>query len=219
MEREIKVGDKVKIIKDNGAHYPPIIIGDICTITNIKVIKDKEYFYTDKENVLDLDEFELIDSRPELKSGMVIETREGKLYLLINWYDKTLLATELGTEYYFTDVKYDYDNEFIKDLEIVKIYEVNPCDMFDKKLKNDYIPIWTRKDEILNETEKEYLSNLFKPFRDRVASVKKCKCDEVRYFLSIYMKKEIGFTLPYNDIDTFKGMELDKSYTLDELGL
>ena len=78
---------------------------------------------------------------------------------------------------------------------------------------------------ILNDAEKEYLSNIIKPFRDRVISIRKIE-DPGEECLIIYMEhfkdKSIGetFMLPSFEMKTmYKGMELGKRYTLEELGL
>lgn len=78
---------------------------------------------------------------------------------------------------------------------------------------------------ILNDDEKEYLGNIIKPFRDRVISIRKIE-DPGEECLIIYVEhfkdKSIGetFMLPSFEMKTmYKGMELGKRYTLEELGL
>ena len=84
------------------------------------------------------------------------------------------------------------------------------------------------KEPVLDEKEKEYLSAVIKPFRDRVIYIKKIdvylgcnKYDE-------YILGELGnkddvvdtFALPYFPKGTmYNGMETNKKYTLEELGL
>ena len=84
------------------------------------------------------------------------------------------------------------------------------------------------KEPVLDEKEKEYLSAVIKPFRDRVIYIKKIdvylgcnKYDE-------YILGELGnkddvvdtFSLPYFPKgNMYKGMETNKKYTLEELGL
>ena len=84
------------------------------------------------------------------------------------------------------------------------------------------------KEPVLDEEEKEYLSAVIKPFRDRVIYIKKIdvylgcnKYDE-------YILGELGnkddvvdtFALPYfTKGSMYKGMETNKKYTLEELGL
>ena len=78
---------------------------------------------------------------------------------------------------------------------------------------------------ILDDSEKEYLSNIIKPFKDRVISIRKID-DPGEECLLIYVEhfkdKSNGetFTLPSFEKKTmYKGMELGKRYTLEELGL
>lgn len=78
---------------------------------------------------------------------------------------------------------------------------------------------------ILNDTEKEYLGNIIKPFRDRVISIRKiedpgeeCLIIQVEHFKDKSIR-EI-FMLPSFEKKTmYQGMELGKRYTLEELGL
>ena len=79
--------------------------------------------------------------------------------------------------------------------------------------------------QILNEKEKEYLSAVIKPFRDRIISIRKYKYNQDEY-IGIYVKyyaetdeSEI-ITLPlFKEGTIYKGIELKKYYTLKELGL
>ena len=81
-----------------------------------------------------------------------------------------------------------------------------------------YETIYKRPQEILDKEEKEYLSAVIKPFRNKI-----------EYIMKNYNPKgqwiEILFEDGYFDFPTFKentmykGMELQKEYTLEELGL
>lgn len=85
--------------------------------------------------------------------------------------------------------------------------------------------------EILDAEEKEYLSNVIKPFRNRVIGISKAKSTVYpRFeFIEIQLKKmykKKGYsTLEYIRLPIFKRnkmykeMELGKQYTLEELGL
>lgn len=86
------------------------------------------------------------------------------------------------------------------------------------------------KEPILNKKEKEYLSNVIRPFRERIISIAKLEdyYDDNSPFESIEIKtntpiKEYGVdyvSLPYFVKNTmYKEMELNKEYTLKELGL
>lgn len=76
------------------------------------------------------------------------------------------------------------------------------------------------KPEILDKVEKKYLSEVSRPFREEVIDITKMK-DFVRYrdFIRIQVGDEYMF-LPRFERDTmYKGMEYDKPYKPEELGL
>lgn len=88
------------------------------------------------------------------------------------------------------------------------------------------------KEDILDEKEKEYLSAVIKPFRDRITHIRKMEIDDHKQYICIKLKK-----YNYNDYDIensryehialpnfekntmYKNMKADKEYTLKELGL
>ena len=71
---------------------------------------------------------------------------------------------------------------------------------------------------ILTDKEKAYLSAVIKPFRKKVGYVKKIDCGK-REFLKIYLEDD-NIPFPFFTKGTmYKGMELNKRYTLEELGL
>lgn len=77
------------------------------------------------------------------------------------------------------------------------------------------------KETILDAKEREYLSAVIKPFRDRVKSISKHESLE-KEWVTITMEKGRldDFDLPRFPKGTmYKGMEVDKEYTLEELGL
>lgn len=81
-----------------------------------------------------------------------------------------------------------------------------------------YETLFEREEEILDETEKRYLSNVIKPFRDKVKAIK--KVSYAREFIKIYIKEDELTILPYFEKGTmYKGMKENKEYTLKELGL
>lgn len=82
----------------------------------------------------------------------------------------------------------------------------------------DYIKC-IKKEEILDDTEKEYLSAVIKPFRDRVRFIKKIGGYTTRQYITIVLKDE-SIEMPYFKTNSmYKGMEQNKEYTLEELGL
>ena len=76
---------------------------------------------------------------------------------------------------------------------------------------------------ILDEKEKEYLNAVIRPWRDKVESIVKKLCFEFGYIVIQY-RDDMGYTstviLPNFPKGTmYKGMELNKDYTLEDLGL
>ena len=98
----------------------------------------------------------------------------------------------------------------------------NNKDLFSDKFLDQEIEI--EAPNILEEVEKEYLSNIIKPFRDRVIYIKKVKCHN-QYFISIKINSKIVdsgeeyIMLPFFQNAMYKGMESNKNYTLKELDL
>ena len=76
------------------------------------------------------------------------------------------------------------------------------------------------EEPILDEKERKYLSGVIRPFRDRIKFIKKLN----EHYIDdeyILIKTDSNSTpLPYFKKDTmYKSMELNKEYTLEELGL
>lgn len=80
------------------------------------------------------------------------------------------------------------------------------------------------ENNILTKEEKEYLSNIIKPFRHRVISIAKIGYND-RYFISIRIQSKFTLSkieltnLPIFQNNMYKGMKSNKDYTLDELDL
>ena len=88
-----------------------------------------------------------------------------------------------------------------------------------------------KMNEILNDTEKEYLSPIIKLFRDRtlyIYDIYKAKAEVLGYESLVieFLKSPTAesykdrLVLPCFEKGTaYKGMKLDEKYTLEELGL
>lgn len=105
-----------------------------------------------------------------------------------------------------------------KGIELVKENKT-----FFKKLPNNYTGTievengYIVEKEILDEKEKEYLSAVIKPFKDRIEFIAKRRMFDD--YICIGLNDE-AISLPYFKKGTmYKGMELYKKYTLKELGL
>ena len=84
-----------------------------------------------------------------------------------------------------------------------------------------YKTVYEAKKEILDEEEKEYLSYVIRPFRDRIKSIAKYPYfDGKKCWIDINLIREESMSFPiFNKNTMYKGMETDKEYTLKELGL
>lgn len=76
------------------------------------------------------------------------------------------------------------------------------------------------KEPILDDVEREYLKAVIRPFRDDVEKISKDMYIS-NFCIHIYMKGNNSAELPLfsSDSDMYKGMEGDRLYTLEELGL
>ena len=84
---------------------------------------------------------------------------------------------------------------------------------------------------VLDKVEKEYLTNVIKPFKNRVVSISKKvvnfshKENKIFYYIRITIKDitetfdEEFMSFPYFKSEMYKGMENCKEYTLEDLGL
>ena len=124
------------------------------------------------------------------------------------WEEGVYIYQEFGNVYVKT--KYDngkeYDNEYLP--FIADLYA------------NDW-ELYEEPKPILDAEEKAYLEAILRPFKGKI------KCVAKRRYLGIkkeYIDFNDGekyfFSLPYFDLGTmYKGMEPDKEYKLEELGL
>ena len=126
-------------------------------------------------------------------------------------------------KYDLRDISYDLEvdrggYDFVIYYTSMEIYReffsgsVSTCSTFTKWLEEEYKP------NILDDVEKAYLSALIKPFRNNVKFIRKMR-SIAKEFILIELKCNV-FSLPFFEAETmYKGMEVNKKYTLEELGL
>lgn len=135
-----------------------------------------------------------------------------------------MLGVELEEEFKLDDSD-DYKYKITKDGMFM--YSGFASDWFSANhiLLGVLIGKYEIKKPILDDIERRYLSNVIRPFRDRVAVITKLNYGdyeklmiEVKIMNSKY--KFDGCCLPrFNNGTMYKGMETNKGYTLEELGL
>lgn len=73
--------------------------------------------------------------------------------------------------------------------------------------------------ELLDYSEKKYLSEVIRPFREEVTAIEKLEAPAGREYILIILKDD-GMHFPCFKKDTrYKGLELEKRYAPEELGL
>lgn len=74
--------------------------------------------------------------------------------------------------------------------------------------------------DILDKTERRYLRNLIRPFRDKVVYFSKCQDEGLDKEYIVIMLMDDALCLPNFEKGTmYKGMEEDARYSIDVLGL
>lgn len=103
------------------------------------------------------------------------------------------------------------------------IMKKNDCTGCCSKCEGETIEWLTSeyKEPILDDIEKEYLSAVIKPFRKRIKSIKKTGYPSNSAFISIAMDKCEHIFLPVFELNSgmYQRMEINKEYTLKDLGL
>ena len=126
--------------------------------------------------------------------------------------DIVTFKSVIGVEIYTPIIDFNYDGTTIKDFEGER-YKVLKV---ERPIK--YKTIYEYK-EILDDVEREYLGNFIRPFRNKINYIIKYN-SVVDEWLTIVLKDEEAIHLPYFKSNTmYKGMKVNKAYTLEELGL
>lgn len=207
-----KVGDRVKYVKKIIHHN--VVTGGIFTITHI-----------DENN-------QTFQYLAESKKGNKQWFKEEELQK-VEYTFEDLKKSPIGTKIVFEKLKYEplirtsekkFENEcyrfYIRDLE-------NLCTRdFGKIIKieePEYRTVYEYESEILDEVEKRYLRGVIRPFRDRVKTIRKFIYSGGNASIDISIDdSNTGWLielLPFPKNEMYKGMEDNKKYTIEELGL
>lgn len=208
---KFKVGDKVRVIKCSIDGERCKNLNKVSTITEIGEYLCYPYMLKDirepfKENELALVEKQFTKS--DLKDGDIVTYRNGLKKIVSG--DKLWGNDDLFTplRYYTEDLK-DVDGE--EEYDIVKV-----------ERPVQYETVFERKEEILNETEKRYLASVIKPFKNKIETIEKTIKigDSSLCYLIMLLKNNDMANLPnFKKNSMYKGMEVNKKYSLKELGL
>lgn len=195
---KFKAGDEVKVIaRIHGHHFN---IGEI-----VKIIRVKNGFYvcmSSKKDIWGLNDDEFVEvkfTKQDLKHGDKCTLKNGQVVFV----DK---SSTYGFDSIDEQLRFFNDNASIVKVERPVKYET----------------VFERKEEILDKTEKEYLANVIRPFRHKIKTIEKTTeiVDSSLCYLKILLENNDMANLPnFKKISMYKGMELNKKYTLKELGL
>ena len=177
---------------------------------------------------------------------LTIRAIDGKSYLMEedNWYwtdemfedreeynyedlKKSLIGTKITFENGEVLVKDDdgnYDNakHWREELDLKKLEDkFMKLGKIIKIEEPEYKTVYESKVEILDEAEKRYLRNFITPFKNSIETIRRLYSPtKKKDYIQIRYRDDRPTNFPYFESNTmYKGMELNKNYTLEELGL
>lgn len=94
---------------------------------------------------------------------------------------------------------------------------INHKELYSETFLNQEVEF---EEPFLTDEERDYLSVVIKPFRNSVVWIKKQDYYPDGQYIKIEIKKDVPVVFPlFEENKYYKGMEVDKKYTLEELGL
>lgn len=175
--------------------------------------------------------------KSDLKNGCVVELRNGDKGIKI---DNILLIVRENSKDIFSWLKLnDYNNNLtfpFKDLgeyDIVKVDNDVTFNYFNTEYCAKAIGYyscrvstktdkwtWERKENILTDKEREYLKAVIEPIKDKINFIVKLEYIALqKQCIRIQLNEGCMELYPFDTNTQFINMELNKEYTLKELGL
>ncbi len=200
---KFKVGDKVRVVRCS-RHENCEYNNTIGKIIDIDANIDFPYVLEDCDEIFREDELELVQERQFTKTDL----KKGDKCALKNG---AVIFFGQECNYRFNNLDEQLRYACNDNASIVKV---------ERPVK--YETVFERKEEILDKTEKKYLAGVIRPFRDKVKSIVKYNnpSRSGKEYLKIQIIDDAGINFPDFKKDfMYKGMETDRKYTLEELGL
>lgn len=208
---KFNIGDKVRVVRCR-THLNCKNNNTIGNIIGIVVNRRYPYELEGVDELFREDELELVQekqfTKADLKDGDIVIYRNGGKRIVNKTANKIVHMEDFShLSFNLCNFREDLTNTNGCEYDIVKIYSAEYKTVFSKE-------------EILNEAEQKYLSDVIRPFRDKVKYIYKGQeWSNIKEFIHIELKED-ALDLPYFKKGTmYKGMEIDRKYTLKELGL
>jgi len=153
----------------------------------------------------------------DLKFGDIVTTRNGNKWLFI---DSDYVCKETGRHISSVCFEDNLKNVSERDLDIMKVERYNFCYVAtDCRELYQLDTIYERKEEILDEEEKEYLRAVIRPFRDRVKRIEKYDWNMMEQITITMCDGDFMVFPAFKKGTMYKGMEVYKEYSIEELEL
>ena len=217
---KFKIGDKVKVINCDSAGTDCANFNKVSTITDIMNGSKYPYALKGITESFREKELELVErqfTKSDLQDGYLITYRNGDKAIKIKGKLRDLVGKTEGLLYISDiteDLKY-YIGSTNEQLDIIKVERPTRYETVYERVEEE-------KKEILDKVEKNYLTNVIKPFKKRFKGISKIESPMFpaeKEFLQIQLNND-EIILPYFEKGTmYKEMELNKRYTLEELGI
>lgn len=155
---KFKVGDRVKVMARKHGHC-----FDIGEVIKIKEVNREGYMCSslERNNIWWLRDDEVAEvkfTKSDLKDYDIVTERNRKKRIVLEGFLRDDIGEISLTD--FTENLKDVDG--VRENDIVKV---------ERPVK--YETVFERKEEILDETEKRYLTSVIKPFRHKIKSIEK----------------------------------------------
>lgn len=203
---KFKIGDKVKFVKNIEIHSGKVKLGDVY---KIKYVNSSFCMPYRVENGEWFGEEEL------LKEYTYEDLKKSPIGTKITFENGEVLVKDDDGDY--SNKKRWRDDSDLKELKD----RINTLGKIIKIEEPEYKTVYESKVEILDETEKRYLRGVITPFKDSIETIRRLYSPtKEKDYIQIRYKDDRPTNFPYFESNTmYKCMELNKNYTLEELGL
>lgn len=188
-----------------------------------------------------------VGDRVRIRTDLKIFEKYGSQYFVRDMKQhegKIAIITRVFDDYYFINLdSFYWTDEMLKPCDaVLTISQLqSEIDKLSNKVQEEYSNVISNRDKvnylkkqlkqlkeenkkeknkpILDDVEKEYLSAVIRPFKNRISDIVKRNFDSEKSYIVIHINSE-SFYFPYFKKGTmYEGMEADKKYTLKELCL